>query len=271
MKRIAKKVQIFILSSILLSGCAHNNTGNFHLLAFTPEKNHRTPAATQTPPALYDGKSTKEVYFLALLRQTQYFYQLANNKEFKLNSCPAFHSLLITESAKIYPTGESIPGARHIAKQIQQVHTLPYNDQTLAAIYPAITFSSAKHISTPHLQQKLQSFNQRNIKELSTLCETGSSDHYYTFDNLIRYHHSDSEFHHSPQALVSVTKMPIIANGIFLESLRSDQPTEFLASTRMIMHKTNTTWLTEYVRKLRSFTARAYRQQRKSRKISLNP
>jgi hypothetical protein len=118
------------------------------------------------------------------------------------------------------------------------------NDDELSPFFPEVAFNKKFSIEDHFLRIK---------KEIDILCEEGTSDNYFKFDNLITHYASKSTFHRHPNAMTSVLKIPVFANYYLLKMFQSSQR-QFLVhpEEKQMIKLTKTHWFENYVLKAQS-------------------
>jgi hypothetical protein len=184
------------------------------------------------PASLSDDsspKSPRRVYFTALYYQ---YLTLGNHLDMvaDLNSCPQFHHDKVETESFMVPKFSMIK--------------MNKNNGELTPFFPEVAFNKKFSIQDHFLSIK---------KEIDNLCEEGTSDNYFKFDNLITHYASRSTFHRHPDAMKSVLKIPVFANYYLLKMFQSSQR-QFLVhpEEKQMIKLTNTHWFENYVLKAQS-------------------
>ena len=200
--------------------------------------------------------NNKNLYFATLLEQYRDLQQYSEQRSPAIKSCPHFHSTLL-----------------HLKEQNSQIAYTPLNyttrnssKSTPVEFFLPISFDStgAKVIDFPttqrvsYLKKAINIHLQKMHKELQTMCQTGSSDSYYVFENLAQ---SEVNLRRpSKQAASILLKMPIFTNELLLNSLahhRQRKATRSIASVQtgkpIIFHEVSNrlkiNWFTTYIKK----------------------
>jgi hypothetical protein len=159
------------------------------------QRGHRSPASLLDTE---EGKSYRRIYFSALYHQYLTLGQHLG-KDQDLRHCPQFHHDKIENDARIRP-----------------LVTL-YSTKSLQAnreFFPELAFTSSFSVSD---------YYNTLGEEVRGLCEEGTSDNYYKFDNLINYHVGKMAFHKKPEAMRALLNIPVFANYYLLKMIQSPQ------------------------------------------------
>lgn len=195
----------------------------------------------------YTSLSNKEVYFLALYEQYNAFrnYTLKNDS---VQSCPAFHQTLIKqERAKKLSSKSSDLKINRDKAIYNPVLALPYEGVDLFSYFN----SKGWNQSQDHVQNALSDFSENQFKEIKQLCETGSSDQYFVFENLISYHQTNTDFGKNRESLAALLKVPVFANLLILDNIdRNAYDKGYTAFTNEAMGRVNSLWLKDYLKQL---------------------
>src|SRR5690606_2468159 len=132
--------------------------------------------------------SNKKLYFITLYRQYNQLASFASTSTPEVTQCPSFHSAMVDFSAPQAPSTSWT--AKYDSSKL--------DDQTYATYFPELYLPASDSNAEPRVSDLLkknpkqteivQAAIDRHIKktyaELAELCEYGSSDNYYAFENL---------------------------------------------------------------------------------------
>lgn len=167
---------------------------------------------------LEEGKSPRRIYFTSLYEQ---YLTLSSDKS--LNVCPAFHHDKIATDSKRRP-------------MIQPVHEA--SDETSKAYFPEASLG----------KKGLEAYVSGVRTEIEILCETGFSDNFYKYDNLVTHYSGKRDFHRNPKAMESVLKIPVFANYYLIHMMaRGFSSAEVSGGGKEFIELTNAFWFKDYV------------------------
>ncbi len=219
-----------IFSTFLLIGCANLTPALVNIeFPFAPELVEKIQKNASRAPASLDvtdveGKSSRRVYFTALYYQYLMVGQHLNIVS-DVNYCPQFHHDKIETDSAFIPKFS-----------IYQSSTVNSDSKEF---FPELVFNKNFSIKDYHLEIR---------QEIEALCEEGLSDNYYKFDNLITHYASKLSFHHRPDSMRSVLKIPVFANYYLLKMLQSPKDLSFVhPEEKKVFIMTQTYWFEKYV------------------------
>ena len=177
--------------------------------------------------------SNKRLYFIGLFEQYQQISQFSEEESPKINSCPHFHSNLIdnqtakknnqwkitegivlAEKVKIYRQALNNPSL------FPELH-LPLDEQNLHPTVYDYFKNNSKEDDLPGLiQNAIEIHLKKTYNEINELCQTGSSENYYIYENLTSIG-KKSKFKRSKQSLQTLLKTTIFSNMALNASLRA--------------------------------------------------
>lgn len=195
----------------------------------------RSPASTEVKENKQLRKySNKRLYFLALLSQYHRFQQYlppANGEE--INLCPSFHTSYVEQISAIKILSEakrklSLPQLNStITPQIMAARPyflLPMDTQMMVPTVGEYLNASQQwnHADTA-LQQAIVGHAQKTLGEIKELCDSGSSDNYYIYENILASIDSGVEEEKQRIAVVkTLLKSPIFSNRLIISALDRD-------------------------------------------------
>lgn len=169
----------------------------------------------------------KKVYFLTLLGQYYRVQSLLGKNEKDLNVCPYFHHEILEQEKNIEKLTSTAYGIKRkdyvkaiYAPRLLPVFpelSLPINDNQNVYQYTS-HFKNNETIEN-FVKVALEEHAQKNKSELVELCESGASDNYYTFENLLTHFSNKDRFNNSLDSLKAVLKIPVFANLFLLRSI----------------------------------------------------
>ena len=166
--------------------------------------------------------SPKTLYFTALYKQHSEFKSYMNDtEENTLNHCPAFHNTFI-KIKKPYSTSaatkKDISKSKVISLSIDApLYSLPIDNMTR-------TISSAikvKMASPDVINKAIEAHTTRTLLELKEFCDTGTSENYYNFANVITHvQNNKAAFHREKESsMKSLLKTTVYSNLAILKNL----------------------------------------------------
>jgi hypothetical protein len=60
---------------------------------------------------------------------------------------------------------------------------------------------------------------EKTLEEIKELCENGSGENYYAFENLITHMRANKEYHRSKEAMESLLKITLFSNLALISAL----------------------------------------------------
>ena len=164
--------------------------------------------------------TNKRLYFLSLLDQYFNFQYFLPNKKFPaINSCPGLHGAFLeykknhTAFAPSLSTNVTVSGA---------LLSLPITHGSRGKVLRDVKEEKGRK---KFLQKALSIHTEKIYSELVELCQYGSSDNYYAYENLMNHikHHPQKSVP-SPENLQTLLKTSIFANNIILSNLKEQLP-----------------------------------------------
>ncbi len=154
----------------------------------TPAKTNKKTESTEL--SALAALSNKKLYFLALFDQYNNLARYTPSTTAKIKSCPNFHSGIIEQLGEY-------PDPNHFKTPIRseefgtlKTHLGLQLPMQKNDFHPTVTefYSSTKNQNLYELQVKaLDVHLSKMYDELTELCEYGTSDNYYIFENLTTY------------------------------------------------------------------------------------
>lgn len=184
----------------------------------------RAPASVVTDKAEEVNFSNKKLYFVTLYRQYTQLAAYSNATAREINQCPSFHSALVDHA-----TVMSAPKTANFNYEVNKL-----SDDNYVRYYPELYLPLSSD-TTPRVldlarknktetatlvQQALDRHIDRVYAELAELCEYGSSDNYYAFENLHTEMKRRSVVEANPNGMKVLLKTSLFSNKALLESLK---------------------------------------------------
>ena len=208
--------------------------------------------------------SNKKLYFITLYRQYNELASFASTSTPEVTQCPSFHSAMVDFQT---PSAPSVNWkAQYEANKL--------GDQSYSSYYPELYLPAGDSTQgpkvldilkkEPHNTSIVQSAVDHHVKkiyaELAELCEYGSSDNYYAFENL----HTEMQRRDIAPAGVKgmkvLLKTSLFSNKALIESLKRNAPRTNRAPAQVmtqtdfdyeVMKRLGVTWAQQYYQTLR--------------------
>lgn len=208
--------------------------------AASPWARGRVPASSSDGGASFDrdlkGKSNKRLYFITLYGQYNTLKKYGSTESApKVDICPSFHTSMI-EHVESY-------GANAYQKVDWKVSKGYYNsvDKNIAS-YPELALPITEDSVHPRVydiiskEEGVQEYGSvktvvqkaidihltKTYKELTELCEYGTSDNYYSYENLITHIKKNPRaFGPTKSSATTLLKTTVFSNLALIESLDS--------------------------------------------------
>ncbi len=171
--------------------------------------------------------SNKRLYFITLLSQYDELRKFTADPKEKIISCPHFHNTFLTYNKTNKTNNKSAiftlkqPTLNKALKNISMYPELmlPVNNQ----IKDHTVYKQIKDGKNPDavITKAINYHIQKTKNELTSLCEMGKSNNYYTFENLVRHITNSGQMYGSNQSLYTILKTPIFNNLLLLKSLKT--------------------------------------------------
>ena len=225
----------------------------------------RTPASIptqETSPKLYaksqDIKithfSNKRLYFLSLMDQYRKFqsYLPKENKVSSVNSCPSLHGAFL-EYKRLQPVLAPSPKQNLNINPTDALLALPLGHKPQSKTLKDIEQDQRNN---KHLAKALHIHAEKIYSELIELCQYGSSNNYYAYENLMGHiKRHPKKFDHSLSGLQSLIKTAIFANKVILSTIEKQLSSRAPASIpkqsnpwlKKAMKKNHIDWIEKYL------------------------
>ncbi len=235
--------------------------------AFSNTKNiKRAPASVATTES---SITNKKLYFLSLYTQYESLKGITNNPNASdVSICPAFHTGLVTYK-------EKNPKTDHFFEKKYSYNKALMSDEKYVSSHPELYLPVSKEGTTPRVIDVINSMkdgatdsaitevmqNAINIHlsktytELRELCDFGSSNNYYIYENLTT-HVKNNKFSATTDNMNILLKTTIFSNRALLTSLSKDKPIQIgrsIASEKRpfpysdeVIARLNVPWANDY-------------------------
>lgn len=235
------------------------------------QQSFRVPASVEEKKALAiksidpgdkmtGGHSDKRLYFLSLLAQYDRLESFFHGRQ-KKESCPGFHSSMLT-----YRTQSK----KHTTKPfvVPSVNKDQLKNRRLLSLFPELLLPmdlkkdrprvADLMISKPsllhvHLKKGLKTHLKKIRNELEELCQTGTAQNYYNYENLLTLFRGKQRLPASEKNMKILFKITVFANMFLIHSLEyNSKKRSFVADpyTNEIIRRLNASWLWRYLEKV---------------------
>lgn len=174
--------------------------------------------------------SNKRLYFITLYGQYRHLSSFVHTEQAPdIKHCPSFHTSLVNYK-------EGLPPIQNKELSVEKRYSALTPDQL--ASYPELSLPMSLTEETPRLYevlkdkkgktstfyvtQALKVHLTKTYKELEELCESGSSDNYYNYENLTTHiQRQGSDFGPTKKSLQSLLKTTVFSNMTLIKSLEN--------------------------------------------------
>lgn len=220
----------------------------------------RSPSSkTKTKGSL--ALSNKNLYFLTLYSQYKELkkYSVVDHNEIKV--CPHFHSLVIDQKDLFSATEKKytwkFKNQTNIEPTANPVLALPVLSQEVKpSVYELYQKDQRRNLDSL-VKKGLQVHVEKTYKEISELCEYGSSDNYYAFENLIGHVKGKGKLESKDKELSTMVKTSLYYNMVlikFLKKQRSERSISSLEKGNLfdeeILNRSESKWGKQYINAL---------------------
>jgi hypothetical protein len=197
-----------------------NGSENFKLTRNKDAESNRAPASN-------DQLSLKntELYFFSLYSQFRYFEQMLQLENKRNNICPQFHHALQVNESLAKERQFTVVFKQHdyisISNNVESFWYFPElslpidSDDDADLVYEKLTKSNAKDL----IFKALTTQYEKIANEVDELCERGTSNNLYVFQNFIDYVKDHQDFTNSIVGMKAMLKLPIFSNYYLLSML----------------------------------------------------
>ncbi len=201
----------------------------------------RGPASAQSSSKVDYGLgnySNKRLYFLTLLDQYQSLKNLGSEQVApEINICPSFHTSMTNHKEKVkskYGYKSNYKKYKVSASVVNMI-----NDPQVLALYPEMSLPVTnqnvrprvidivrnKKLGTSEIEEVVsKAINvhlSKTYKELSELCETGASNNYYIYENLLTHVRTKGSLDKDTQGVDILLRTTLFSNRVLMTSLKS--------------------------------------------------
>lgn len=225
-------------------------------------KNSRTPASN-TKKSSFENLTNKKLYFSTLYNQYQNLKQVSTQSAPEINSCPHFHTTMIT-ILKDKPV-------RTTASNIYKKYSLDkFHDDKYLSTNPELLLPVTSESAQPRVVDIIKSHSDikgqvqnamaihlnKTYKELRRLCEYGSSTNYYNFENLMGMKELNLNLP-SEKNMDILLKTTLFSNMTLITSLKKSQASRSIASLQLkrdreiqkpLFRRLKVNWVEAYLR-----------------------
>ena len=210
--------------------------------------------------------SNRQLYFLTLLSQYNQLKVFSGRKEEEIKHCSGFHSSMIDHRNRFAVKKKE---RRRLRRKL--VHKKQLWDYDLISLYPELSMPVRRGEKNPLvidllrkegisflpkiLQNALYIHLNKTRGELKELCESGLSDNYYNYENLITISKIRKGFISSRENMKILFKSTLFSNMALLDSLqypidKRSRKVSFYSANDLymgeIMKRLQVRWVREY-------------------------
>lgn len=218
---------------------------------YTPKTINRSIASVDVEKSLSD----KNMYFLSLYSQYKTIAKLTQTTAASF-ICPQFHNEILNTTIKANDV------VNVLNSKPQSLMRNPYavvKNPSLSLNYKGTNvydYLNSKNIwnkANKVIIKALTGHNDLNLKELNQLCESGSSEGFYAFKNMVSYYSTNS-FAYSHQSMPAFLKIPVVANILILNNYsKAISPFE-----KEVINSLNISWFSSYLEELKKDSPKEY-------------
>jgi len=226
---------------------------DFFVGEFEQKKAKRSIASVATEPSAVKLLTNRQLYFLSFYRQYKTMGSILKVKE-ELNSCPRFHDLILRHKSvesidpQKYTTSIELEKVKGNSKllSLYPVMAMPYSRSQ--DVHSAVVANNWKNTSF-YINKGLHHYYKTVSAEMQQLCDRGSSDGYYVFENLVTYFKGQKSFHGTKFGLKALLKVPVLANMVILDNLERGEYNYSNKSSydQWLLRRTNASWFGDFV------------------------
>lgn len=199
-------------------------------------KANRAPASVSEDSKKAKKFSNKRLYFLSLYEQYQTMSQYTDRQNApKINTCPNFHTSLLTYRENdhrnyskkelnfdIATFNKNATNEEFLTKNPE--YYLPLStDSIRPRVVDIITKDIPNHEKRAVIQKALNIHVAKTYAELSELCQTGYSDNYYIYENLLTQNKRQSLFSRSSSGINILLRTTVFSNMSLVKSLQKKE------------------------------------------------
>lgn len=191
----------------------------------------RGPASTANRP-LKKLPSNKRLYFMSLYGQYRALSSYVQTEQAPdIKHCASFHTTLVNYQEGLPPVKTTNVSFEERYKELRPDMLASYPELSLPMtldgerprLYDVLQDKKGKS-TTHYVTQALKVHLTKTYKELEELCESGSSDNYYNYENLTTHiQREGSEFGPNQESLKILLRTTLFSNMSLLEGLKKGQ------------------------------------------------
>lgn len=235
----------------------------------------RAPASVEAQTVGGEDKveaSNKKLYFMSLFSQYERLRKFAPaGSTNSVNVCPSFHSGLVEFRSQAKKSeglqNSSIGFNYNLAKLTDTTYLsqypelgLPLSDDVHGPSVASIISSRPSDVAATEgnrlMSQAIHQHASRMYREISELCETGTSTNYYNFENLLTHARTHRDLEPSEYGLQILMKTTIVSNMVLIESIqghsksRGRAPASVDLYTDEALERLGTPWAYEFIKSM---------------------
>lgn len=235
----------------------------------------RAPASVEAQTAGEADKveaSNKKLYFMSLFSQYERLRKFAPvGSTTSVNVCPSFHSGLVEfrSQTKVNETKteDTIGFDYNLARLADTTYLsqypelgLPLSDDVHGPSVASIINSRPSDVAAMEgnrlMIQAIHQHATRMYREISELCETGTSTNYYNFENLLTHARTHRDLTPSEHGLQVLMKTTIVSNMVLIESIQGHSKTRGRAPasvdlyTDEALERLGTPWAYDFIKSM---------------------
>src|SRR5690606_14323732 len=167
--------------------------------------------------------SNKELYFTTLYEQYKKLARLTHDTD-KIKSCPAFHQTWVDFTNEANNQKAIFPYSyKEIIKENYALASFPELGLETSSGKKVIEYvSTNSQDNNKTVVDAIRTYNEKNHEELLKLCDTGVSENYFVFENMVSFYAKKKDFHQSGKALMAFMKMPLVSNALLIDRFSND-------------------------------------------------
>lgn len=192
----------------------------------------KAPVSEEQTNEFAADQSHKRLYFLTLYSQYELLQKsVPDYQATQIRVCPHFHSSLVTHQESFGTTSEmAFENKDYSAQMLQKIK----NDESYLSLYPELALPMQAQTSKPRvidlvsedassvkklISQAMTTHLSKTHSELSELCEFGSSDNYYIYENLMSSVEREGGLEKNVQGLQILLKTSTMFNHALISAL----------------------------------------------------
>lgn len=211
-----------------------NKVPDFQVLSDVSfKRTRRGPASTAKKKDMQTEHTNKKLYFLTLLSQYNNLSKYSSAQAVPaVNICPSFHSILVDHKEKF--EAEGFKKNTKVNLDFKSIYSSEvYQNPKQLSYYPELMLPVTKEEVHPTVAEYMTSNNTANASqvmgnainvhigktydELKELCDTGASNNYYIYENLIT-HVKSQGFRANATNMKTLLKTSIFTNVALIKS-----------------------------------------------------